>query len=305
MTLFMRRIVLSLILCLLAPLASFAQEMAATVSVNYQKVGGSDKQFYQTMEQSFQDFINNKRWTSDVVTAAERIGFNITIVINARPAADQFTASIQVSYARPIYGTGYTSPLLNINDNDFSFTYNNPSQLIDFTEASYTSNLTSVLAFYTLFVLGLDYDTFSPFGGNPYFTRAQNIANSAASQPELAGWKPDALRNRYWLVNDMTNSRYANIRQALYTYHRLGLDAMAQDQDAGRAKMVDALNALYKAYRDKPGSYFLQVFCNTKATEFGNAFSRGTTAQRTQTYQQLSEMDPTNQPKYGIIQKTN
>jgi len=282
-----------------------AQEVNATVTVNSLKLGGSDKQFYQQMQQNFQDFINNRKWTTDQFQSTEKVEFTVTIILEKRPANDQFNASIQVSYARPIFGSGYTSPIINLNDQHFDFVYQNSQDLFNFTESTYTNNLTSILSFYTLLVLGIDYDTYSMNGGNPFYIRAQNIANAAQTQSDLVGWKTDELRNRYWLINDLTNSRYSDFHKAIYTYHRLGLDAMAQDVDAGRGKLAEAVSMLYRAYKDKPGSYFLSILLNTKSTELANAFGKGSTQQKTLMAQQLSEMDVTNQNKYQTILRPN
>lgn len=200
-----------------------AQELNCQISVMTPQISGSDKSIYDKLQTDLRDFMNNKKWTNDEWLNQERIECSMVITISDRPSTDEFKASIQVQSRRPVYRSSYNSPMFNYQDNNFTFKYVQ-DQLIEFDESTINSNLTAVLAYYAYIIIGLDYDSFSPMGGTPYFAKAQNIVNNAQSLPDI-GWKAfESTRNRYWLAENLMNTSFQPLRNFMYTYHRLGFD---------------------------------------------------------------------------------
>jgi len=176
-------------------------------------------------------------------------------------------------------------------------------QSLDFNPAVYTSNLTSVLAFYVFMFLGLDFDTFSRYGGTPYYEEAQLIV-TAAGNSSSKGWKAfESQKNRYWMVENLLNAKYAPLRDFLYEYHRLGLDAMFEDPDKGRAVILKSLGYLEKVKKDRPNLFMLQLLTEAKIFEYINIFSEGTPAEKTEAVNKLKIIDPANSEKYEDIMK--
>ena len=190
--------------------------------------------------------------------------------------------------------------MLNHNDQDFQFNYLENS-LLEFNDNSNLSNLTSVIAFYAYMIIGLDYDSYSLYGGEPYFQKANNIVSNSQNAPEK-GWKAfESTKNRYWFVENMLNPRFKPIREAMYKYHRLGLDGMTADNEAGRVAIVESVDLVKKVQADLPGSFLLQIFFNAKADELVNVFSEGQAEMRNKVGATLSEIDPSNASKYMKI----
>jgi hypothetical protein len=258
-------------------MASFiapAQELNCTVSVISPQVQNTEKRIFETLQNDIRQFLNSTSWTNDSYKLEERIACSILITVTERISSDKFKASIQVQVSRPIFNTSYSSVLMNVNDQDFTFNYVE-SQQLQFQENQHISNLTSVLAYYAYMIIGMDYDSFSEKGGEPYFQKAFQIVNNAQNEAER-GWKSaDGSKNRYWLVENLLNARFDNFRKVLYRYHRLGLDVMQADIESGRRAIFESLPDLKKIRQSEPNSYLLQSFFTAKADEFVNIFSQG------------------------------
>lgn len=227
------------------------------------------------------------------------------ITVSDRISTDEFKGTINVQLRRPIYKTSYNSVILNYVDKDFQFKYLE-GQTLEFNENSYTSNLTSTVAFYIYMFLGLDFDTYSKNGGTPYYQKAQNIVNAAQNSPER-GWKAfETLKNRYWLVENLMNSKYSGLREALYRYHRLGLDVMTENMDIGRSAISESIDLLKMVNREQPGLFALQLFLEAKGDEIVNIFSQASPMDKTRVVNTLKEIDPANSQKYQkILSPTN
>ena len=290
--------------CLL-PIATTAQELNCSVQVvSPQLQSTADKKIFQTLQQSVFEFMNNRKWTNDVFKQEERIECSLVITVTEKPSVDQFKATIQVQARRPIYKSSYNSLLLNINDKTFSFTYVE-YQPLEFSESTFISNLSSVLAYYAYVIIGEDYDSFSLEGGTPYFQKAQNIVANAQNVSE-EGWKASKDdKNRYWIVENILNSTFKPLRECIYKYHRNGFDIMSDDLATGRGVLLSSLGLLKKVYENKPGSYSLQLFFLAKADEIVNLFSLAEPAEKTQVMTLLSEVDPANSIKYNKISEGN
>lgn len=279
---------------------SFSQELNCKVQVLSQQIVGTDKRVFETLQSAIFEFMNNKKWTTDAFKNIERIDCSILINITERPAIDQFKGTFQIQARRPVFKSSYNSVLLNNNDNDFSFSYLE-NQPLEFTENSHLSNLTSVLAFYAYFIIGLDYDSFALNGGTPYLQKALNIVNTAQSSSDV-GWKAfDGNKNRYWLINNMLDASFVPLRECTYKYHRLGLDVMTDNQEVGRDAISESLEGLKKVHEIKPLSFSVQVFFNAKADEIVNIYSNASNAEKGKLITLLNEIDPTNSNKYQKI----
>lgn len=294
-----------LLLLALAPVAS-GQELKCNVQVVSQQIQGTNKQVFQTLQTAIYEFMNNKVWTNNVFGIDERIECNLMFNITEQISADEFKGTLQIQSRRPIFNTNYNTVMLNYMDKDIHFRYVEFEPL-EFDETKHISNLTSILAYYAYIILGFDYDSFSYLGGTEYFQMAENIVNNAQNARE-AGWKSFEStdhKNRYWLINNILDDKYAPIREFMYEYHRHGLDVMDAKVVEGRAVIAESLEKLQEVYRDKPDPYMhlLRVVLDAKADEFVNIFSESFTEEKNRVLTILNEIDPANQPKYEKISK--
>ncbi len=280
-----------------------AQELNCSVSVLSPQIQASDKTIYETLQTSIREFLNNRTWTNDQFLNLERIECSIVITISERVSVDDFKANIQIQSRRPVYKSSFNSPLFNHQDNDLTFKYIQ-DQVLEFDEANLNSNLTAVLAYYAYLLIGLDYDSFSPEGGTPYYVKAQTIVNNAARLPDR-GWKAfESSRNRYWITENLLNSSFSPLRATLYNYHRRGLDKMTDNSLEARQAISESIKELRRVYSDKPNSFLMQVFFNAKADEIVNVYSQAQLDEKNQVVPVLSLVDPANSLKYQAILKS-
>ncbi len=299
----MRKILL-LVLVLFFTVQLQAQELKCNIQVRHEGVQGSNKQVYETLRNAIFEFMNNRVWTDNVYTMDERIECNISFNITEQISADDFRGTLQIQMSRPVFNTNYKTTLFNFVDNDIRFRYIEFEPL-EFDLNSHTSNLTSILAYYAYFLLGLDYDTFAYMGGSPYFENAEKIVLNANNVPEK-GWRPvDDMshKNRYWLVKDFLDQDYAPIREFNYRYHRHGLDMMDSKVIEGRAEIASSIELLQKVHRARPDPYMyiLRLVFDAKADEMSKVFSESFPEEKTRVYNILTEMDQTNEAKYKTI----
>lgn len=290
--------------CLLPSVMLKGQELNCTVKVITAQLQVADPKIFQTLQKSIFEFMNNRKWTNDNFTAAERIDCSILINITQELSTDKFAAQITVQSNRPVHSAGYNSTLLKWADKDFQFQYAE-YQPLEFSETTFGSNLTSVLSYYAYIIIGLDYDSFSPSGGTPHYQKAQNIVNAAQSSSE-SGWKSyEAIRNRYWLVNNLLNSKFEDMRTVIYKYHREGLDRMFENVELGRKSITESLNLMNKVNEDSPNSMIMQVYLQGKSDELINIYSKATPQEKSTAVQILSKLDASNSSKYQGIMKSN
>ncbi len=299
----MRKFIVYIILLIL-PVIGFSQEFNCSVQVTAPSVQGTDKILFEDLRKNLYEFINNKSWTNYTFKQEERIECSMLITVSERISSDEFKGTIQLQLRRPIYRTSYNSVMLNFIDKDFQFKYVQ-SQTIEYIENAFTTNLTAVVAYYVNIFLGMDFDSYSPNGGSPYFEKAQNIVNLAQSTPE-AGWKSyESQKNRYWLVENLLNNAYSAVRQFSYQYHRMGLDVLYDNMETGRSSIADATESLRKAYREKPGIYIIQIIMEAKSDEMINIFKKASPQDKSRVVNSLVEIDPANTGKYQSILSTN
>ena len=289
-----------LLLILVFSTQSNSQELLCNVRVNASQVQTSDRKVFQTMQSDIYEFINNRVWTSTKIDNEERIECTFMINISNKISNDEYEGSIQIQSTRPIFGTSYKSTLFNYIDNDFRFKYLE-YQSLEFSDATHLSNLTSVLAFYVNIILGLDFGTFSEDGGNEYFSVAQRIVTNAQNAREQ-GWKAfESDKNRYWLAHDLLNSRYSDFHMAMYSYHRDGLDKLAEEPEDARFAITEALEGLKSIFRENPSAFLLKIFFDAKKDEIVNIYSGAYTNEKARIIKTLVEIDPPNSTKYQSI----
>ncbi len=295
--------ILILLLVGLIPLLH-GQEFRCNVQVVSQQVQGTNKQVFQTMQNAIYEFMNNRVWTNHVYTMEERIECNLMFNITEQLSADEFKGTLSVQARRPVFNSNYNTVTLNFVDNDIHFRYVEFSPL-EFDLNSHTSNLTSILAFYAYYIIGLDYDTFALFGGSSYFSNAERIVLNAQNVPE-SGWKPlDDLahKSRYWLVKDILDPDYEPVREFNYRYHRLGLDVLDEKVAEGRAEITNSLELIQQVYRKRPDPYMylLRLVFDAKVDELVNVYTESYPEERTRAHTILTEVDKPNTNKYKAI----
>lgn len=296
---------LAFCLCLMASVAARAQEFRANVSVQAAQLGTNvEKRIFNTLQTALNEFINGRRWTDDAFTQGERIECNFLLNVTQDVGNNTYRASLTVQAARPVYNTNYNSSILNIQDNNLVFRYVE-FQPLEFNEQRISgndplaSNLTAVVAYYCYIILGLDYDSFSPRGGDNYFKKALNIVNNAPDGKDVSGWKAfEGNRNRYWLQDNLLNVKFARFHDVMYTYHRLGLDQMYDDMNKGRAAVMNCLNMLMGIHEDQPNSMVMQSFFNAKNDELMKLFAKAPPQEKMRAIQMLSVLDVPNANKY-------
>lgn len=287
-----------LLLCFTYPAKT--QELNCNVIVNAERIETSDRQIFQDMQNAFSQFLNNRKWTNDEFGSQERINCNLVITIEDMPTIGSFRAAVQIQSSRPVYGTGYESLMLNFADRDWVFDYNQ-SQPLDFNENNFSSNITSMLAYYAYIILGIDYDSFEKLGGTDFFERANNQVQ-LAQESNSPGWKQfDSNRNRYWLAENYLNPIFNPVREGLYSYHRLALDPFLKDKEASRKEILKFLESLQKANSARPNSILTISLLDAKADEIINIFSEGEMQVRRQAFEILRTIDPTQSEKFGKI----
>jgi hypothetical protein len=284
-----------------------AQELNCNVQISAQRIQGSNRQIFESMQKDLFEFMNNTVWTNHVFNYAERIDCNILINLTDQLSADEFKGTIQVQLSRPVFNTTYNSTMLNFIDNNFQFKYVE-FQPLEFDPNTYRSSLVSVLAYYTYMILGFDYDSFSPMGGTEFYQMAEKIVTAAQNAPE-PGWKPyDGSRNhnRYWLVKNVLDKEYEGIRQFLYEYNLNGLDKMESKIAEARTSLVETLKLIQDVYRKKPDPfmYLVEVVMEAKSDELINIFSGAFPEEKSRVVQILIEIDPANKTKYEAINST-
>jgi hypothetical protein len=291
------------IFLVLAGFTAGAQELNCLVTVNVgPKVRTIDQSVFRDMKNAFQQFLNGRKWTNDTYLTHEKINCSILININDMPSIGVFNASVQVQSARPVYNTNYTSLTFNFADRDWDFEYLE-SQPLEYNDNTYTSNITSMLAFYAYVIIGADNDTFSELGGNASFQRALQVVNNAQSA-NRTGWQPmGSIRNRYWLVENYLNPQFVDIRRAMYRYHRLALDTFEKKPEQSREIIMKCLKDVKKARDINPNAIIVISFFDAKSKELANIFSDGALSVRREAYDLIIAMDPSNQSGYEKIIK--
>ena len=304
----MHRKFLSLIFFTLVLFAARSQELQARISILTSKVSSqTDKKIFQTLQAALNNFINNRKWTTDNFQPAERIDCSFVINIDQELGDNTYRTTLTVQAARPVYNTTYESPLINFQDGNVAFRYIE-FQSIDFNENRVqgtdpeTANLPATLAYYVYIILGMDYDSYSLRGGDRYFQKALNIVNNAPEAKDITGWKQfDGIRNRYFLAENFNNSRFALMHDAIYTYYRSGLDNFFDKEAEARNGIVNALNYLNRINTENPNSMVMQFFFQGKSSELVKIFSKADADLKSRARDLLVKLDVTNINAYKAM----
>lgn len=300
-----RAICLFIVLLSLGYLPAFSQEIQARLSINASRVSSQiDKKIFQTLQNSLVTFINNRKWTNQTFQTNEKIVCNFQINISEALPGNVFKGALMVQAARPVFNSTYETPLINFQDEGVVFKYVE-YQPIEFNENRVSgsdplvSNLTATLAYYVYMILGLDFDSFSLKGGDPYFQKAQLIVNNAPEGRDIVGWRAfDGLRNRYWLMENLTNTRYSLIHDAIYSYYRLGMDNMYENETEARTAVLNTLSQLNTINNDIPNTMVVQFFFQGKSTELVRIFKKSPPEEKQKAQEILSKLDVTNSNTY-------
>jgi hypothetical protein len=282
-----------------------AQELQANVSVIASRLPSTvDHKIFQTLQSSLYNFINGRKWSNEGFQNNEKIVCNFLINISSAGDNNTFQSTLTVQAGRPIYNSSYQSPLVNFQDGNFGFRYVE-YQPLDFNEnrvqgsEPFAANLTAEIAYYVYIILGLDFDSFSLRGGDPYFQKALNIVNNAPDSRDISGWKAfDGVRNRYWLVENLTNSKYTLVHDAYYSYYRTGMDQLYDKEADGRTSVLNALNMLNTVNTENPNTMILQFFFQSRSGEVSKVFLKSPPDEKARALDLLTRMDVSNINKY-------
>ena len=296
----MRRI-LSIALIMFCFCVAQGQEFRCAVSVNYQKLmtttqayeSGGDKKVFENMKQAIEDFINGTKWTNIEFEQQEKIECSFSLVLNQRTSATDFVGQISIQMKRPVYNSTYTTGLFNYMEQpNFQFAYNE-SMPLEFDLNNFSSLLSSTLAYYCYVMLGMYFDSYSLYGGQPFYETAQQVVQ-AVDVAKYSGWDSKGGRNRYWFMENHINSAYSDLREAYYNYHRLGLDMMTKDQPKARQAIIAALQNLQRAHKRSTSMLSLQQFVDVKIQEIVSIFTPAPDQEKKQVYELIKDISPIN-----------
>lgn len=277
-----------------------AQELNCRVEINSSQVQTTNKQLFETLQSAINDYMNTTKFTNAQFAANEKIECTLFLTIKEYKDDNTFTGDLQVQAIRPVYNSSYTTTVLNFKDTKIDFTYQENEPLI-FSENSMESQLTAILNFYAYLIIALDFDTFSPRGGDPYFEKVEQVVRFAQSSGET-GWKAfEDNKNRAAVLSAFTDPATVGLRDMLYQYHRTGLDEMSVSPDKGRSRITESLNALKKVYDVAPMSVGLSMFKDSKLDELVNLYTKGTQDERDRVYELLYTLYPTEQTRLNMI----
>ncbi|MBL7808648.1 MAG: DUF4835 family protein [Saprospiraceae bacterium] len=281
-------------------------ELNASVRVSTPQLQRNDRKVFDQLEVSLKDFLNNTRWTNDNFEPEERIKCNFILTISKESEGNIFEAELAVQATRPVYGSGYETPLISHLDKDVLFTYEQNQPIEFLRDNPENQNLSALFAFYVYIILSMDYDSFSQYGGEQHLLTAEkivtNIQNSSSNS--TPGWRPadgGKNRNRYWIMENLLNPRVRPFRNAIYTYHRKGLDMFTTNPDQGKAAILLALEDIDKVAAAYFNSMIIQMFSYAKKDELVEMWKIAPKAQKDRVIQIMSKIDPANSQRYREI----
>lgn len=290
--LYIKKILIVILLSMIA-LGVSAQEFRCSVSINSQQIQTTEKQIFETMKQTIEDFVNNRKWTTLTFEAHEKMDCNIGLILSERASLTEFKGQLSIQIRRPVYNSNYTTGLFNYIESDFQFSFNE-SQPLEFDINSFTSNLSSAISYYLYMFLGITFDSYALMGGENFYEVARTIAQTA-EKSGYRGWRgTDGQKARYWFMENYTNATYQELRKANYYYHRLGLDMMTKDQDEARRNIMEALRSVQKVHKIRTNLLAVQIFMDVKIPEISNIFTPATDAEKKEIYNIVKEISPIN-----------
>ena len=293
----MRNVLLIFLLLLCSK--AFAQELNCNLVVNAQQTGNENVQVFKTLEKQLSEFVNNTSWTNKSFKPQERINCSMVITVQSYNS-DLFQATLQVQSSRPVFNSGYSTPVYSFNDRDFNFQYLE-FQNLNFNPTQFESNLISVITFHIYMILGMDADTFQLHGGDEYFNQAQTILNYSQTE-NYKGWKlQDGNQTRFVLIDNMLSPTFEEFRSTMYKYHLKGLDEMSGNPKKGKDKISEAIQDLNAMNQRRPNSFLMRVFFDAKAQEIEEIFSGGPSVDIADLVSILTKIAPTHASKWRNI----
>jgi hypothetical protein len=299
----MFKFIFLLLVCL--PMFKFsAQELNCQVNIivdNKVEVNSTEQEIINQMKQSIAEIMNNTAWTKNKFKIEERINCNLQIQIREIPATGAYRGDIQVSSVRPAFNSNYNATVFNFQDQNFQASFSRGA-VLNYVPNQYRDNLTSILAFYAYFIIGMDYDSFSLKGGTPYFQEAQQIVTLAQTGGG-AGWKSSESnkRNRFYLVDNMLQPVFDPFRVCIYQYHRQGIDQLYDKKVEAKKAISTALNLLSPIMATRPNTVNVVSFLFGKTTELKNIFSDSELKEKQDLVNLLKRLDPANSTSYTTI----
>ena len=297
--------IVPIVCCALLALSVGAQEFEARVTVNASRISSQvDRKVFQTLQTGLQTFLNNRKWTNETFQPNERIVCSFLLNIQKTIGTNVYQATLGVQAARPVYNSSYQTVLANHQDDAVTFKYVE-FQPLEFNENRVqgtdpvAANLTAIFAYYAYIILALDYNSFALRGGDAYFQKAQNIVNNAPENRDVVGWRSfDGIRNRYWLVENFTNNRYNMIHDAFYSYYRLGMDHMYENETEGRSAILNSLQLINTVNTDIPNSMVVQFFFQGRSNELTKIFKKAAPEEKNRALDILTKVDIANSGLY-------
>ena len=287
-----------------------AQEFRCVVSVNYQKLmnttqaydSGGDKKIFESMKQAIEDFVNGRRWTNIELEQQELIDCSISLILNSRSTATDFTGQLTIQMRRPVFNSTYTTGLFNyMEQGNFTFSFNE-SQPLEFDPNNFYGNLSATLGFYCYIMLGIYFDSYAPNGGAPFFGLAAQVVQSAEGS-SYAGWRGEGAKSRYWFMENHLNDAYAPLHEAYYNYHRMGLDMMTKDQPMARQAIITALRNLLQVHKTRTNLLSVNQFIDVKMQEIASIFRPAPAQEQKQVFDLIKEISPINAVKIKEFEK--
>ena len=305
----MRRFI-AIVLIMLGFCTVSAQEVRCVVSVNYQKLmnttqaydSGGDKKIFESMKQAIEDFVNGRRWTNIELEQQELIDCSISLILNSRSTATDFTGQLTIQMRRPVFNSTYTTGLFNyMEQGNFTFSFNE-SQPLEFDPNNFYGNLSATLGFYCYIMLGIYFDSYAPNGGAPFFGLAEQVVQSAEGS-SYAGWRGEGAKSRYWFMENHLNDAYAPLHEAYYNYHRMGLDMMTKDQPMARQAIITALRNLLQVHKTRTNLLSVNQFIDVKMQEIASIFRPAPAQEQKQVFDLIKEISPINAVKIKEFEK--
>ena len=282
-----------------------AQELQAKITINHAQISGTDKSVFDNLQQTLEQFVNERQWTNLKFQKNERIVCNFNITVSKYDKdANLFTCKAMIQANRPVFNSAYTSTLYNNVDENFTFKFAEFDQL-EFNEEQIDNQLTALFAYYAYLIIGLDLDSFAPKGGEDVLQRCMNLTNNAQNL-DFPGWKAfDNNRNRYAIISDYLDGALEPFRQMQYDYYRKGLDEMANNAERGRTEITTTLETnLKKARENRPLSMLPQIWTDYKKDELANIYKgKGTQKEKEAIYELLFNINPSQNSYWDKIKE--
>lgn len=281
-----------------------AQEFNCKVKINADQIEGTYKQKFSTLETDLSEFINNRKWSETKFSNVEKIDCTLQFTIKSISSQDRYVAELTVQSRRPVFNAAYTTSTFNFKDNEIEFNYLENEPIV-YTDHTIESNLVAIVSYYMYMILGMDFDSFSPEGGTPFFRQAENIVTICQTINEK-GWKAfDNNKNRHALVTGILEEKMKPFRTLWYEYHRKGLDDMAQSAEKGRSVITKSLSYLEQIQNANSMSVLLSVFMDTKSDELINLYSKSNQTEKDNVYKLLTSIYPAYSQRLEGIRKSS